>query len=107
MALAERQDVIQALAAQGSHNPLPGGVGVSLQLQLVGTIGGDFESSIRSIRWLVGSSKCSATHTWGQQRVLYREGESERTRSLPAAWTDIVGADPYVVVVAGRSAPVT
>jgi Family of unknown function (DUF5372) len=42
-------------------------------------------------------------HTWGQQRVLYREGESERTRSLPAAWTDVDGADPYVVLAAGRS----
>ena len=33
-------------------------------------------------------------HTWGQQRVLYREGENERTRSLPAAWTDVDGPTP-------------
>jgi hypothetical protein len=35
--------------------------------------------------------------------VLYREAESERTRSLPAGWTDVVGVDPYVVLAAGRS----
>ena len=41
---------------------------------------------------------------WGQQqRVLYREAGSERTRSLPAAWTDVVGADPFLVLAEGRS----
>jgi hypothetical protein len=43
-------------------------------------------------------------HAWGQQqRVLYREAGSERTRSLPAAWTDVVGADPFLVLAEGRS----
>ena len=42
-------------------------------------------------------------NTWGQQRVLYREVETERTRSMPAGWTDVVGVDPYVVLAAGRS----
>jgi len=41
---------------------------------------------------------------WGQQqRVLYRVAGSERTRSLPAVWTDVVGADPFLVLAGGRS----
>ena len=35
--------------------------------------------------------------------MFYREAGSERTRSLPAAWTDVVGVDPFVVLAQGRS----
>ncbi len=45
----------------------------------------------------------SYTHAWGQRRVFYQEVGSERTRSLPAAWTDVVGVDPFVVLAEGRS----
>ena len=43
------------------------------------------------------------TQTWGQGRVFYREAGSERTRSLPAAWIDVVGVDAFVVLAEGRS----
>ena len=42
-------------------------------------------------------------HSWGEHRVFYREAESGRARSLPAAWTDVVGVDPFVVLAEGRS----
>jgi len=62
---AEDQEVVEALSPSCADESLSDGVGVSFQLQLIGTIGGDFESSIRSIRWLVESSSCSATSTPG------------------------------------------
>jgi Family of unknown function (DUF5372) len=42
-------------------------------------------------------------HTWGEHRVFFREPGQTRVRSLPATWTDVVGADPFVVVSAGRA----
>ena len=36
-------------------------------------------------------------------RVFYREPGSGRVNSLPAAWTDVEGLDPFVVLAAGRS----
>ncbi len=41
--------------------------------------------------------------TWGEQRVFFREPGGTRIRSMPAAWTDVEGPDPYLVVSAGRS----
>ncbi len=41
-------------------------------------------------------------HTWGEERV-YFVNCSEQMQRLPAAWTDIAGEDPFVVVAAGRS----
>ena len=41
--------------------------------------------------------------TWGEQRVFFREPGGTRIRSMPAAWTDVVGPDPFLVVSAGRS----
>jgi len=35
--------------------------------------------------------------------VFYREADSERIRSLPAAWTDVDGIDAFVALAAGRS----
>ncbi len=61
---AQNQQVVQVLSASGPH-PAFSERGVGLQLQLIGTIGGYFESSIRSIRWLVESSNCSTTSTPG------------------------------------------
>jgi hypothetical protein len=61
----EDERVVEHLPTGCPHPSLRERVGVSLQLQLIGTIQGDFESSIRSIRWLVGSSSCSATSTPG------------------------------------------
>jgi hypothetical protein len=40
---------------------------------------------------------------WGEDRVCLHD-EDGRLFSLPAAWTDAVGADPFVVVAAGRCA---
>ena len=40
-------------------------------------------------------------HTWGDQRVFYRERSTQRVRSLPASWTDVASTD--VVVAAGRA----
>ena len=38
---------------------------------------------------------------WGEDRVHLHE-ESGELFSLPAGWTDVVAADPFVVVAAGR-----
>ena len=38
---------------------------------------------------------------WGEDRVHLHD-ESGQLFSLPAAWTDAVAADPFVVVAAGR-----
>ena len=38
---------------------------------------------------------------WGEDRV-YLHDEEGQLFSLPAAWTDAVAADPFVVVAAGR-----
>lgn len=42
-------------------------------------------------------------HTWGEERVFYREPGSEVVRSLPASWTDVEGPDPFTVLGEGRS----
>ena len=41
-------------------------------------------------------------YRWGQERVFFREREQARVRSLPASWTDLVDADPFLVIAAGR-----
>jgi Family of unknown function (DUF5372) len=38
---------------------------------------------------------------WGEDRVHLHD-ENGRLFSLPAAWTDVTAADPFVVVAAGR-----
>jgi hypothetical protein len=38
---------------------------------------------------------------WGEDRVCVRDEHGE-VRSLPTAWTDMVAADPFVVMAAGR-----
>jgi len=38
---------------------------------------------------------------WGEDRVHLHD-ENGQLFSLPAAWTDAVAADPFVVVAAGR-----
>jgi Family of unknown function (DUF5372) len=38
---------------------------------------------------------------WGEDRVWLRE-EDGQVFSLPAAWTDAVAADPFVLIAAGR-----
>jgi hypothetical protein len=39
---------------------------------------------------------------WGEDRVHLHD-EDGQLFSLPAAWTDAVAADPFVVVAAGRA----
>ena len=39
---------------------------------------------------------------WGEERVFFQD-EAERLLALPAAWTDVVAADPFVLVAHGRS----
>ena len=39
---------------------------------------------------------------WGEERVFYRDRHGHRA-SLPACWTSLAPADPYVAVAAGRS----
>ena len=41
------------------------------------------------------------SHNWGEDRVHLHD-ENGQLFSLPAAWTDAVAADPFVVVAAGR-----
>jgi hypothetical protein len=40
---------------------------------------------------------------WGEDRVHLHD-EGGQLFSLPATWTDVVAADPFVVIAAGRSA---
>ena len=40
---------------------------------------------------------------WGEDRVHLHD-ENGQLFSLPAAWTDVAAADPFVVVAAGRCA---
>ncbi len=42
-------------------------------------------------------------HTWGEQRVFFREPGQTGIRSMPADWTNVGGPDPFLVVSAGRS----
>ena len=42
-------------------------------------------------------------HTLGEHRVFFKKPGDERVCSLPARWTDIEGADPVVVMGAGRA----
>jgi hypothetical protein len=41
-------------------------------------------------------------NNWGEDRVCFHDERGE-LKSLPAAWTDVVEPDPFVVVAAGRS----
>lgn len=41
-------------------------------------------------------------HTWAEDRVFF-VGDDGRLCSVPAGWSDVVPADPFVVVAAGRS----
>ena len=38
---------------------------------------------------------------WGEDRVHLRDADGQLF-SLPAGWTDVVAADPFVVIAAGR-----
>jgi hypothetical protein len=40
--------------------------------------------------------------SWGEDRVFFLDDDGTQ-RSLPSAWTDAGGVDPFVVVAAGRS----
>jgi len=42
-------------------------------------------------------------HNWGENRVYFHD-EQGQLKALPAEWTDVFPADPFVVVSAGRSA---
>jgi Family of unknown function (DUF5372) len=42
-------------------------------------------------------------HNWGEYRVTFYD-TPEHVRALPAAWTSLHPADPYVVLAAGRAA---
>jgi hypothetical protein len=39
---------------------------------------------------------------WGKDRVFFLD-DHKHLRSVPAAWTNAVTADPFVVISAGRS----
>ena len=39
---------------------------------------------------------------WGEDRV-YFYNEKQQLTALPATWTDVVAADPFVAVAAGRA----
>ena len=41
-------------------------------------------------------------HNWGEDRVYYHD-DGGKLKSLPACWTTVAPADPYLVVAAGRS----
>ncbi|MBV9325510.1 MAG: hypothetical protein JO352_17185 [Chloroflexi bacterium] len=44
----------------------------------------------------------SCRQAWNQQRV-YFEDDVGHLQSIPAKWTDVTAADPFVVVAAGRA----
>jgi len=41
-------------------------------------------------------------HNWGEHRVYFHDGTG-RLVSLPAQWTSVFPADPFVAISAGRS----
>jgi uncharacterized protein DUF5372 len=41
-------------------------------------------------------------NAWGEDRVYFRN-EQQQLMALPAGWTDVVAADPFVSIAAGRS----
>jgi hypothetical protein len=41
-------------------------------------------------------------NNWGEDRACFHDEHGE-LKSLPAAWTDVVEPDPFVIVAAGRS----
>jgi len=45
----------------------------------------------------------SYAHTWGEHRVFFRVPGEDRVRAMPAAWTDVEGVEPYLVLSEGRS----
>jgi Family of unknown function (DUF5372) len=40
-------------------------------------------------------------NAWGEDRVYFYD--EQRLVALPAAWTDVIAADPFVLVASGRS----
>ena len=40
--------------------------------------------------------------TWGEDRVYFYLGDDGEIGHLPAAWTDVVAPDAFVVMAAGR-----
>jgi Family of unknown function (DUF5372) len=40
-------------------------------------------------------------HNWGEDRVHLHDAHGELF-SVPAGWTDVAAADPFVVIAAGR-----
>jgi len=41
-------------------------------------------------------------HNWGEERVYFHDAAG-RLKSVPARWTSLIEADPFVVMSAGRS----
>lgn len=41
-------------------------------------------------------------NAWGEDRV-YFYNEDQQLTAIPASWTDVVAADPFVTVAAGRA----
>jgi len=41
-------------------------------------------------------------NAWGDNRVYFYDDE-QRLIALPAAWTDMIAADPFILVASGRS----
>jgi hypothetical protein len=42
-------------------------------------------------------------HSWHEDRVHFRVGESDRTESLPLSWTSLAPPDPFRERSAGRA----
>jgi hypothetical protein len=40
---------------------------------------------------------------WGEDRV-YFYNEAQQLVAVPAAWTDVIAKDPFIIVAAGRAA---
>jgi hypothetical protein len=41
-------------------------------------------------------------NAWGEDRVYFYDHE-QRLIALPAAWTDVIAPDPFVLIASGRS----
>jgi len=94
---------IQELTLKGGEERFSDGVGLGSQLHLRATIhrkpSGSPTPSIRCTREF---TLVAYRHTWGEDRVYFHLGD-EDLHSLPASWTDVGPADPFVTIAAERA----
>jgi hypothetical protein len=85
--LIDDQQPVEKLTAQGADDPFADRVRVTHPFHPL--CGQDFEFVVYR-------------QNWGEDRVHLHD-ENGQLFSVPAAWTDAVAADPFVVIAAGRA----